>query len=1097
MKVDSPHTSFLSTFTVNILFVMLIIIGAAVIPLLSLQLNPTRYLPSLNITWNWPETPVRVVEQEVTTVLEGVLSTVTGVKNISSSTFNEGGMITVEFDKNTDLRAKRFEVASLLRESRKRLPERVSFPVISMNMPSKTSGSTILSFQINGNASTSYIYTLAEEVIKPAISVVEGVYNVSIYGATPQEWEIIYDQEKLAAIGVNSAIISSSLNNWLLEKEIGGTKETLEGGLTKRTYLTLTGNDKDIFRWDDIPVAKASDRIIHLTDVAKVNLKEKQPQSYYRINVLKTVNLTVSAGKNVNNIKVADAVNAEIEKIKKELPPGYNIRTSLDNTVFIKEEISKNIYRAVLSVILLLLFVLLISREFKYLLIITISLVANIFIAFIFYYLFKLEMHLYSLAGITVSFGIIINNTIVMTDHIRYQKNRKVGISLLAATLTTIGALVVIFFMDEASKVTLSDFAAVVIINLSVSLAVALFFIPSLLEKIKLTPKFNSLIIKRKRRVVKFSGIYLRSINFITRYRIAFIIVALLIFGLPVFFLPDSLPKERRYDTKELELTQFERFYNKTLGNKKYVQDIKPLVNKVLGGTFRLFSEKVKSSRFYYYGSSDEVQRTRLTVNIGLSEQGLTIDDLNTTCIGLENMLAAYKEIDMFTTSIYSSEDATITVTFKPEYDFSIFPFILKIKIEDYMNGIGSYFASVYGVGKAFSNQVYSDYINTTYSVAMKGYNYDELYGYANALKDRLINSGKGRIKEVFLLGASNDRYMFGNKKKAYRNRLEMDKYYLTRSSSDVAFAYEEARKFSRGSSPFQTAYLNGFMAPVSVKSVQSDKYDYWNFVNAPFQTSSGLSVKMKDFSKISREVTDNTISREDQQYVISVGYDFIGNYELGKIILDKNIHETSALLPLGYTARSESYNFSWDQKKTNYWLIFLVILIIYFICSILLESFKQPLTVISLIPFSFIGVFLTFQVFNITPDEGVFAAMILLCGIVVNATLYILNEYNSIRKRKPALPERVAYIKAFNGKIIPIFLTKISTIIGLIPFLLTGKDERFWFALAAGTIGGLVFSMIGLFVYQPIMLKKGRKGEWENGRMGEGGIGRRGEQPQ
>ncbi len=1071
MKEDSPHTSFLSTFTVNILFVMLIIIGAGVIPLLSLQLNPTRYLPSLNISWDWPETPVRVVEQEVTTVLEGVLSTVTGVKKISSSTFNEGGTITVEFDKDIDLRAKRFEVASLLRESRKRLPERVSFPVISMNMPSNTSGSTILSYQVNGNASTSYIYTLAAEVIKPAISIVEGVYNVNIYGATPQEWEITYDQEKLAAIGVGSSAISISLNNWLLEKEIGGATETLEGGLTKRTYLTLTGNSKDNFRWDDIPVAKTSGRIIHLTDVAKVKLKEQQPQSYYRINGLNTVNLTVSAGKNVNNIKVANAVKKEIEKIKKELPAGYTIRTSLDNTIFIKDEISKNIFRAILSVILLLLFVLLISREFKYLLIITISLIANIFIAFIFYWLFKLEMHLYSLAGITVSFGIIINNTIVMTDHIRFKKNRKVGISLLAATLTTIGALSVIFFLDEASKVALSDFAAVVIINLSVSLAVALFFIPSLLEKIKLTPKFNSLIIKRKRRVVKFSEFYLRCINFIIRFRAAFIVIAILIFGLPVFFLPDSLPKDRRYNMKDSELTRFERMYNKTLGNKKYVQDIKPVVNKVLGGTFRLFSEKVKNSRFYYYGGSEGVQRTRLTVNIVLSEEGLTIGDLNTTCTGLENMLAAYKEIDMFTTSIYSPEDATVSINFKPEYDFSIFPFILKIKIEDYMNGIGSYSASVYGVGKAFSNQVYSDYIRTTYSVAMKGYNYDELYGYANALKDRLINSGKGRIKEVYLLGGSNDGYMFGNKKKSYRNRLEMDKYYLTQAGSDVAFAFGEARRYSRGSSPFQTAYINGNMTPVSVKSLQSDKYDYWNFVNTPIRSGTGISVKMKDFSKIDREVTDNTISREDQQYVITVGYDFIGNYELGRIILDRNIDETNAMLPLGYTARSESFNFSWDQKKTNYWLIFLVILIIYFICSILLESFKQPFTVISLIPFSFIGVFLTFHIFNITPDEGVFAALILLCGIVVNATLYILNDFNSIRKHKPDLPERVAYVKAFNGKIIPIFLTKLSTIIGLIPFLLTGKDEKFWFALAAGTIGGLVFSMIGLLVYQPIML--------------------------
>ena len=518
MNKEPHYSSFLSTFTVNILFVMLIIVGAAMIPLLSLQLNPTRYLPSLTISWIWPEAPVRVVEQEVTTTLEGVLTTVTGIKKISSYTYAEGGNITVEFDKNVDLRAKRFEVASLLRESRKRLPERVSYPVISMNMPSNQSGSIILSFQLNGNASPSYIYTIADEVIKPAIAVVEGVYSVNVYGATPREWELIYDQQKLAAIGISSSAISASINNYLLEMELGGASETMAGGAEKRTYLTLEGNNKETFRWDDIPVAKASGRIIHLTDVAKVKLKDQRPQRYFRINGLNTININVSAGKNVNNIKVAEGVKDVIEKIKSELPPGYSIRTSVDNTIYLKEEISKNIFRTILSVILLLLFVLAISREFKYLLIITISLVANILIAFIFYYLFKLEIHLYSLAGITVSFGIIINNTIVMTDHIRFQKNRKVGISLLAATLTTIGALSVIFFLDEASKVTLADFAAVVIINLSVSLAVALFFIPSLIEKIKLAPKFNALVIRRKRRVAMFSEKYLRSINFIIKH---------------------------------------------------------------------------------------------------------------------------------------------------------------------------------------------------------------------------------------------------------------------------------------------------------------------------------------------------------------------------------------------------------------------------------------------------------------------------------------------------------------------------------------------------------------------------------------------------
>lgn len=1083
---------------------MLIIVGAAMIPLLSLQLNPTRYLPSLTISYSWPEAPVRVVEQEVTTSLEGVLTTVTGIKKITSSTFGEGGRINVEFDRNVDLRTKRFEIASLLRESRSRLPEKVSYPVISMNMPSNQTGTAILSFQLNGNASSSYIYDLAEEVIKPAIALVDGVYSVDISGATPRQWELTYDQQKLSAMGLSAVNISEAINNYLLERELGGASERSElksedpldfpsleslprdsggqgvgsreygtqPGAGKRTYLTLIGNASDSFRWENIPVAKVSGRIIHLTDIASVRLDDQTPRSYFRINGLNTVNIRVSASQNVNNLTVADNVKQVVEKLKAELPAGYSIRTSLDNTIYLKEEISKNIFRAILSVILLLLFVLAISRELKYLLIITISLVANILIAFIFYYFFKLEIHLYSLAGITVSFGIIINNTIVMTDHMRFHRNRKVGVSLTAATLTTIGALIVIFFLDEASKLTLADFAAVVIINLSVSLAVALVFIPSLIEKIRLAPKFNALVIRRKRKVVKFSGKYLDSISFILKYRTALIILAILVFGLPVFYLPDTLPKDTRQQITDENRTPFQRIYNKTLGNQKYVQKIKPVVTKALGGTFRLFNEKAKNSRFYYYGS-EETPRTQLTVNIGLSEEGLTIEDMNTTCMGLENMLAGYNEIDMFTTSIYTPEDARIVITFKPEHDFTIFPFILKIRIEDYMNSIGSYHASVYGVGKAFSNQVYSDYIRTTYSVIMRGYNYDQLYRYSDELRNRLIASGKGRIKEVFLLGASSSGYVFGSQKKVFRNMLGMDKFYLAENNTGVSAAYSETGRYSRGSASMQTAYINGVSAPLSIRSLQSEDYDYWSINNEPIRTSAGGFVKLKDFASLTREVTDNTISREDQQYLINVGYDFIGNYELGRLILDRNIDETNSLLPLGYTAKSGSNNFFWNEKKTNYYLIFLVILIIYFICAILLESFKQPFVVISLIPFSFIGVFVTFHVFNINADEGVFAAMILLCGIVVNATLYILNDYNSLRRRKPMLPERLAYVKAFNGKIVPILLTKLSTIIGLIPFLLTGKDERFWFALAAGTIGGLIFSLIGLMVYQPIMLRK------------------------
>lgn len=1070
MKGTSPSPSFFSAFKLNILFVVLIITGIAMMPLLSLQLNPTRYLPSLTISWTWPDAPVRVVEQEVTTAIEGILSTVTGVIKVRSVTREGSGSVTVELDKKTDLQAKRFEVASLMREAFKRLPDRVSYPVIRMNMPSAGSaGSLILSYQINGNASQSYIAEVAEELIKPSVALVEGVYSVDVYGSTPREWEISYDLQKLSVHGITESSISSAVRNYMIEREMGGGYEVSSEGPFRKTYITLTGNNSDTIRWHEIPVAGIAGRIIRLGDVAVVRLKDRQPTGYYRINGLNTVNLNVSAGKNVNNIKVAGEVKKVIEKVRNELPPGYSIRNSLDNTIFIKEEISKNVLRTLLSVILLLLFVLVISRELRYLLIIAISLFSNIFIAFIFYYFFRLEIHLYSLAGITVSFGIIINNTIVMVDHLRHRKDMKVGISLLAATLTTIGALSVIFFLDEASRLTLSDFAAVVIINLSVSLAVALFFIPALLEKIRLRPKQSPSGVRRKRNAVKMTRQYLGVINFMIRYRTTFIILAILVFGLPVFYLPDSLPASRNRNMPDNELTKFQKLYNKTLGNTKYVQKVKPVVNKALGGTLRLFNDKVKNSRYYYYGGSDDVQRTRITVNIGLSEPGLTTEDINNVCMGLENMLAAYSEIDLFTTTVSGAENATVNITFKPEHDFTIFPYILKFRIEDYMNAIGSYHASVYGVGKVFSNQVYSDYIRGTYSVAMRGYNYDNLYRFCEGLRERLIESARGRIREVFFLAGS-DRFSV---KKNYRNILGMDRSFLAANNAGIAEARAGAYRFSGNPYPSGNFYINGFSAPAILKTLQSESFDYWDFMNEPVLLAGRAGAKLKDFADVITEVSDNTISREDQQYVIYVTYDFIGNYELGRMILERNVKETNSMLPVGYTAQVSTFTFSWGERKANYLLIFLVVLIIWIICAVLFESLKQPFMVISLIPFSLIGVFITFYVFKINPDEGVFAAMILLCGIVVNSSIYILNDYNSLRRKKPQMDGRRAYLKAFNGKIIPIILTIFAAVVGLVPFLLTGKNEPFWFNLAAGTIGGLIFSMTGLLFYQPLMLSK------------------------
>ena len=106
---------------------------------------------------------------------------------------------------------------------------------------------------------------------------------------------------------------------------------------------------------------------------------------------------------------------------------------------------------------------------------------------------------------------------------------------------------------------------------------------------------------------------------------------------------------------------------------------------------------------------------------------------------------------------------------------------------------------------------------------------------------------------------------------------------------------------------------------------------------------------------------------------------------------------------------------------------------------------------------------------------------MILLCGITVNAAIYLLDEYGNIRESKPHMNHVRAYLKAWNTKIIPILLTVLSTVLGFIPFIIGSTKEGFWFPLAAGTIGGLVMSIVGIFLFLPIYTLKSDKRKRKN----------------
>jgi multidrug efflux pump subunit AcrB len=124
---------------------------------------------------------------------------------------------------------------------------------------------------------------------------------------------------------------------------------------------------------------------------------------------------------------------------------------------------------------------------------------------------------------------------------------------------------------------------------------------------------------------------------------------------------------------------------------------------------------------------------------------------------------------------------------------------------------------------------------------------------------------------------------------------------------------------------------------------------------------------------------------------------------------------------------------------------------------------------ILLLIPVGFIGLFLTFAIGKFTFDQGGFAAMVMMCGIVVNAGIYIVHEYNVIRRVRGGAAPAAVYVRAYNRKIIPTLLTIVSTVLGLIPFLFDGTDNVFWFAFAVGVMGSMLFSILALVIWLPV----------------------------
>ncbi|SFB55951.1 efflux RND transporter permease subunit [Algoriphagus aquimarinus] len=1032
----------MTPFRILIVFVVVSILGLAVIPMLSVDLNPKERAPILSVSFGISNASPEIVEKLATSPLEGAFSRLTELKEIKSTSNYNGGYITLTFDKKSDMEMKKFEISSMIRQVYPQMDSRVSYPTVAQSSQERSDDKTpILTYSVNGPFASFEIKKIAEDILKPALTRFEEVEDVRVLGANDLQLFVTYDIQKMQAFGVTKNQLDGSIRS-AFGLTFPGAVMNNQG---KTLFVQVDRSLKEKDQLENLVISEMDGMEIRLRDVASLTLEEAEPTRYYRINGNNSVTLTIYNRDGVNKVLLAQNLKLAIKNAGELLPAGFEVRLENDDTEFLEKELNKIYKRSGLSILILVVFIFLINRNIKYLSILFLGIVANLSLCAIVLYFLKVDIHLYSLAGLTISFGLIVDNAIIMIDHLHKHKNRRVFLALLAASMTTIAALMIVFFLPEEERKNLSEFSIVVSVMLGISLLIALVFTPAFYQVMfkESVNQGRKLTMPKLRKRVKALRSYERGIGWTAKYRKTFLVFLILLFGLPVFFLP------AKWEDQE--------WYNKTVGNTFYQEEIRPYLDKALGGSMRMFVRGVYEKSGYR-----EAAKTRLYVNCRLPF-GNTLEQMDFIMREFESYLKDVEGIDQFVTSVFSGQSARIEITFKEAYESGALPYQLKGKLSVKSTDWSGAQWNVYGVGQGFYTGGSSDQI-PSYRVKMKGYNFDELERQANVLAEKLL--AHKRIQEV----KTNERAGYGEQKtEEYVLRLDQGKMALGQTNQfEVITALQDMSKPQNTSTMLTLENQNyGLM----VRERKSGDFSKFDLEQKGLIGGENRVFKISDYGTLTKETTTNSLNKEDRQYIRIVAFEYMGSGKFGGEYLDEVLDEMKQIMPIGYEAKRDSYNWNYDQQKRQYSLLALLIVGIFMICAVLFENLKQPIYIIVIIPISFIGLFLIFSLFDFYFDQGGYAAFVMLGGLAVNAGIFIVNDLNN---RSQGLYNRNV-LKSVAGKAIPILLTIMSTCFGLIPFIMEGQNEIFWFSLAIGTIGGLVFSMLGVFWVLPVLLwKKG-----------------------
>lgn len=482
-----------------------------------------------------------VVETEITDILEEQFATLSGVKTLTSSSREEGSVITIEFELDRDVEAAANDVRDRVSRSRGSLPREIEDPVVS-KVDANAQAIVWLGLSSDRHDGLQ-LSEVADRVLKERIQRLPGVGSVIIGGERRYAMRVWLDPQRMAARGLTPQDVELAVRRE--NAEIPGGRVEGEGReFAVRTRGELAAPEE----FGAIIVAQRPAGTIRLRDLADVEIGAEDERTIARFNGQSAVGLGIVKQSKASTVDVARSIRDALTDLQGALPAGMELSVAYDSSEFINDSITQVQETLLIALCLVVLVVIVFMKNLRATMIPTLAIPVSIIGTFAVIYFLGFTINILTLLALVLAIGLVVDDAIVVLENIfrhlemgksrmqaAFDGTREIGFAVVATTIALVAVFVPVAFLTGSVGQLFREFGYTVAIAVAISGFVAL----------TLTPMFCSRILKpihhtsggwASRSFDAFfewlNRTYERILRFALRHRMATIVTAILLVAL-------------------------------------------------------------------------------------------------------------------------------------------------------------------------------------------------------------------------------------------------------------------------------------------------------------------------------------------------------------------------------------------------------------------------------------------------------------------------------------------------------------------------------------------------------------------------------------